>query len=141
MKKLFPILLMAIFAFAACDDDDDIAVNDTIKGFIEQKYTGAQILFAEVEENGLIEVDINHDGRRKEVYFNKDNKWVYTTWDVTIGGVPDVVKDAVQNLYPDFTIDDIDYVERESGDHYEFDLEKGETDIVVLVSPDGTILN
>ena len=47
---------MAIFAFAACDDDDDIAVNDTIKEFIEQKYTGAQILFAEVEENGLIEV-------------------------------------------------------------------------------------
>ena len=59
MKKLFPIFLLAIFAFVACDDDDSdrISVNDDLKAFIEQKYPAASILYAEYDDNGLVEVN------------------------------------------------------------------------------------
>ena len=94
MKKL-SILLFTVFAFVACDlDDHNVALNRTVENFIEERYEGANILQAESEGLGTIEVEFIHDGRKKTAYFEKrSNDWIYTTWDVTIGEVPDAVKD------------------------------------------------
>ena len=113
MKKL-SILIMTIFAFVACDmDDHNVALNRTVRNFIEEKYEGAEILQAETESPGSIEVEFIHDGRKKDAYFNKrTDEWLYTRWDVTIGEVPDIVKETVRNNYSDYIIDDVNYVER-----------------------------
>ena len=76
MKKLFPILLFSLLAFVSCSDDDDksIPVDNAVVEFINAKYNGAKIRHAEYDGNGLIEVEILHDSRLKDVYFDKDNK-------------------------------------------------------------------
>ena len=142
MKKLFPIFLLAIFAFVACDDDDSdrISVNNALKAFIEQKYPTNSILYAEYDDNGLVEVNIKHDDLHKEVHFTSDNKWVFTSWDVPVRNVPDVVKAAVEAEYPGFIIDDVDFIERENDNYYEIEIEKGGVDMVLFVSPSGEII-
>ena len=141
MKKL-SVLLLAIFTFVACDmDDHNVALNKTVRDFIEERYEGAEILQAESESLGSIEVEFIHDGRKKDAYFNKrTNEWLYTTWDVTIGEVPDIVKDRIQNEYPDYVIDDVNYVECPAVEYYEFELEKGVIEIVRHITPDGELL-
>lgn len=64
MKKLLPILFNSLTALFACEEDN-IAVNNEIRDFIEQKYEGAQILYAEKEFNGEIDVEIIHNNIRK----------------------------------------------------------------------------
>ncbi|MBQ5889136.1 MAG: PepSY-like domain-containing protein [Bacteroidaceae bacterium] len=141
MKKL-SILLLTIFAFASCDmDDHNTTLNNTVKGFIEERYEGARILQAETEGLGTIEVEFIHDGRKKEAYFNKrTDEWLYTKWEVTIGEVPDIVKETLLNSYPDYVIEDIYYIERPTESYYEFELEKGVIEIVRHITPDGKLL-
>lgn len=140
MKKLFPILFISLFALLACEEEN-ITVNDTIRNFIEQKYQGARILTAEKEFNGDIDVDIIHDNIQKEVKFNSNNKWISTSWDVATGQLPDAVTESIRNSYPEYLIDDADYVETPNGDHYKVEMEKGEWDKTVFVTAEGEILN
>ena len=140
MKKLLPILFISLIALFACEEDN-IAVNNEIRDFIEQKYEGAQILYAEKEFNGEIDVEIIHNNIRKDVKFNRRDEWISTTWDVAINELPDAARESVLNRYPEYRIDDVDYVETPAGDRYKVEIEKGEWDRTIFVTPDGVILN
>ena len=140
MKKLLPILFISLLALWACDEEN-IPVNNEIKSFIEQKYEGAKILYAEKDFNGETDVEIIHDNKSKEVKFNRKNSWISTTWDVAINDLPDAARESVINRYPDYRIDDVDYVEKPSGDCYKVEIEKGEWDKTLFVTANGEILN
>lgn len=142
MKKLFPIFILSLLAFVGCSDDDDksIPLDESVVQFVESKYPGSKIRHSEYDDNGLIEVEIVHDARIKDVYFNTKNEWVYTSWDVKLTELPAVVKNAVVAAYPEFTIDDVDFVERGDEAFYEVELDKRGADIFVYVTPEGEIL-
>ena len=140
MKKLLPILFLSLAALWACDEEN-IAVNDNIRDFIEQKYEGAKILYAEKEFNGEIDVEIIHNDTRKDVKFNRREEWISTTWDVPVSQLPDVVRERVQDSYPEYRIDDADYIETPAGDRYKLEIERGDWDRTVFITPDGVILN
>ena len=140
MKKLLPILFISLAALWACDEEN-IALNDYIKNFIEQKYEGVRILYAEKDFNGEIEVEIVHDNKTKEVRFNRNNNWISTIWDLPISQLPDAARESVLSRYPEYRIDDVDYVEKPSGDCYKVEIEKGEWDRTVFVTAEGEILN
>ena len=143
MKRLVPIFILSLFAFVACSDDDDksVALSDSVVEFINGRYNGADIRHAEYDGNGLIEVEIIHDSRLKDVYFNSDNEWVYTTWDLRPDEIPAIVKESLVAAYPDFTLDEADYIERGGNVYYEVEIEKGGAEIIVFVSPEGVILD
>ncbi len=145
MKKLFSIILFALTAglFTACDNDDDkkVAVNEAVKSFIEQKYNGATIRGAEYDRDGLLEVEFLHDSHIKDAYFNSANKWLYTEWDVAIASLPQAVTEAVSKAYPDFRIDDSDFVETENNSYYEIEIDKGGIEQWIFVTPDGVIVS
>ena len=42
-------------------------------------------------DDGLLEVEIWHEGREKDVYFNGQNAWVYTEWDIRRAELPQAV--------------------------------------------------
>lgn len=140
MKKLLPILFISLFALLACEEEN-IAINNDIRNFIEQKYEGATILYAEKDFNGEIDVEIIHNNIKKEVKFNRKNQWINTSWDVAIHQLPDIVQESVQNSYPQYIIEDADYVETPTGDHYKVELERGEREKIVFVTAEGEILN
>ena len=140
MKKLLPILFISLFALLACEEEN-IAINNDIRNFIEQKYEGATILYAEKDFNGEVDVEIIHNNIKKEVKFNRKNQWINTSWDVAIHQLPDIVQESVQNSYPQYIIEDADYVETPTGDYYRIELEKGEREKIVFVTAEGEILN
>ena len=140
MKRLLPILLISLAAIGACDEEN-VAINESIRSFIKERYDGARILYAEKDFNGEIEVEIIHDNIKKEVKFNRKNQWINTSWDITIHQLPDIMQKSVQNNYPQYIIENTDYVETPTGDYYRIELEKGEWEKIVLVTANGEIIN
>ena len=143
MKKLLPFFILSLFAFVACDDDDDrnVPLNNAVMQFIDSRYPGATVRSSEFEKNGTLEVEIRHDGKIKDVYFNSQSNWLYTSWDVRVADLPQVVKGAVSGAYPDYRIDEADFVERETINYYAVELERGGIDLWIYVSPEGNILD
>ena len=140
MKKLLPILLISLVAFWACDEEY-VALNNNIQNFIEQRYDGARILYAEKDFNGETDVEIIHNNIKKEVKFNRKDKWISTTWDVSISELPDAAKESINIHYPEYRIEDVDYVEKPDGNCYKVEIERGEWDRTVFVTAEGEILN
>ncbi len=142
MKKILSIMMLFTLAFAgtSCDDDDNnVAINDNVRTYINTHYPGAVILEAEYNY-GYLEVDIYHDTLNKDVYFDNDDAWVKTTWDVAIITLPEAVTAAITTAYPDYRIDDAEYVETPDGTYYSIELEQGERDIYIKITSDGTIV-
>lgn len=135
--------MLSLPIIVACDDDDGMKVppNNAVLEFIESRYPGSRLRSSEYESNGLLEVEISHDGKIKDVYFDSQSRWVYTSWDVRAGALPQVVSSAIAEAYHGYRIDSADFIERETISYYSIELERGDgNDIVVNVSPDGEIL-
>jgi len=112
-----------------------------IEAFIKEKYPQSRIIEIE-HEKGRIEVDIIHDNRGKEVLFDTNNQWLYTSWEVRISQLPQAVANIINNSqYAGYHIDDADFVETPQGDYYLLELEKGNSEIEVKVDVDGNIVN
>ncbi len=140
MKKLIlPFLMM--FVFVSCVEDFGQSLNPSIKAFIEEHYSGARILSAEYNEKGLFEVEIRHRTKVKDVYFDYNNEWAYTSWDVSPLSVSSLVKKVVGREYPGYRIENADYIQLVSGDYYLLELEKGEFEADVIITVDGEIIS
>lgn len=127
------------------DSDDDhnnfqpVIIPQAITDSINKMYAGATILEFDQEKNGF-EVDILHNNIYKDVYFNTENQWVSTEWDITKDQVPAIVMNALQaSEYKNYTIDDIDLIEKPEGTFYVFDLEQGDNDVEVTFDSEGNI--
>ena len=114
-------------------------LTDKIKEFITQKYAGARIIESDMEK-GMTEVDIFHEGREKDVYFNGAQDWVRTEWGVRVNELPAAVLDVIRKTYADYRIDDADYVETRTESYYLVELERGESEVNLRILPNGTIL-
>ncbi|MBQ8269749.1 MAG: PepSY-like domain-containing protein [Bacteroidaceae bacterium] len=145
-KFFFVMLLLPALLFTACGGDDDknnsavtgILLNDAILNYIQTNYEGAVIKSYELEPNGLIDVDIMHDAVSKDVYFMQNGQWVLTKWDVSLSALPAVVVDAVLLAYPEYVIDDADFVQSPSGNYYSINIEKGNFERNLRVALDGS---
>lgn len=115
-------------------------VNTTVAEFIASKYPGAQILEQDYDD-GLLEVEIRHEGREKEVYFNGRSAWVRTAWDIRRSELPQAVTAAIAaSGWAAFSIDDIEYVQTPTADYYLVELERGKQEVELRIDASGTIL-
>lgn len=146
MKNLlYSLLMLTVVAFTACNDDDGhpaVELNEAQKAFIETKYPGAVIREVEKSRGGLVEADIVHDSKQKDVYFKEGGDWLYTKWDILHADLPEAAKNAVLDANPDYHIDEVDYVESPTGDFYEVEIKKhGSADKYVNVTAEGLIVD
>lgn len=107
-----------------------------MQSFIDSEYPGARVVDFDSEDNGY-EVDVIHDGKSKEIWFDTQYNWVQTSTDVT-RDIPANIRAAVEAQYPNKRIDDCDYVETAQGEaYYLVDLDNYYNDL--KVASDGTI--
>lgn len=133
---------------AQADRDDDYedylllpsGLPVALRDFVERKYPDCRIIEYEIE-HGLTEIEIIHENRSKEVVFNADGSWVNTHFDVFRSEIETIVMNALySSAYKDYRIDDIEYYETPTGNYYLFELEKGEKEQELKITPTGTVL-
>lgn len=121
------------------EDNSGGMVGAGIEEQIEAMYPGARILEQDWDD-GYLEVEIWHDGREKSVYFNGADEWVWSQWDVRASELPEAVTVALQAEYPDYRIDDAEFVETPDSEYYRIELEGRGSELDVRITPGGTIL-
>lgn len=111
-----------------------------VASVIGQLYPGARILEQD-NDDGYLKVEIWHDSREKDVYFNGAGEWVRTEWDVRISELPEAVNSTLSAEYPDYRADDAKFVQTPDGEYYLVEMEgRGDREIIVRVEADGTLL-
>ena len=127
----------------AAEDDyhgNGAMVQGNVADFIAAKYPGAVIREYDYD-NGMLEVEIFHDGREKSVYFNGANEWVSTEWDVRRSELPAAVTASLAaSQYASYQIDDIEFVQTPDIDYYALELEQGNREVRVRITAEGRIL-
>ena len=107
-----------------------------IQSFIDSNYPGARIVDFDSERGGY-EVDIIHDGKSKELWFDMQYNWVQTSTDMT-RNIPADIRRAVEAQYPGKRIDDCDLIETAQKEtYYLIDLDNYNMDLKVTL--DGQI--
>lgn len=120
--------------------DGGAMVSPDISDFLAAKYPGSTIVECDYDD-GLLEVEIWHDGREKDVYFNGRNAWVYTEWDIRRGEIPAAVTTALaSSQWAAFEIDDLEYVQTPDLEYYLMELERGDREVELRITPAGMIL-
>lgn len=119
----------------------DNTLTTTVRNYIAEHYPNARIIEMDTEM-GRIEVDIIHDYRNKDVTFDTQGNWLSTSWDVRINELPQAVSQAAQAAYPDYFIDDADFVETPDGNYYLIEMEnRTGFDVYLQVTEQGQVLN
>ena len=115
--------------------------SSAIEEYIQTNYPNARIIEIDREDRGYTEVDIINEGVLLELLFDEGGAWVQTSKDVRVRELPQAVTSAIQATYPGYQIDDADWVETPESEWYLVELEmRGEADLYVRVTEDGTIL-
>lgn len=145
MKRVllsFVMLAGMMMSLSACEKNDDYnpaLLTNAVKNFISTTYGNARIVETDYER-GFLKVEIIHENKGKDVYFNND-QWEYTEWDVRATDLPDAVTAAIASTeYAAYRIDDVDFIQKASGDYYLVELEKGGREVRLSIGADGTIL-
>lgn len=115
-------------------------VGEEVAAFIEDRYPGAVILEYDYDD-GMLEVEIFHDSREKDVYFNGADEWVWSKWEVRVSELPAAVIAALDAEYGRYEIDDAEFVETPSSQYYVIEIEFGDdNEIELRMDADGNIL-
>lgn len=106
--------------------------------FIQENYPNARIIEIEAE-HGVIEIDIIHDNRSKEILLSTTYEWISTSWDVYT--LPAKVTEAINaSQYSGYVVDDAEYFETPTGNYYLVELEQGKNEVKVKITEDGQII-
>lgn len=147
-KSLFMLLLAGVFTFGlqSCDDDDDkdIVATPELQAAFTAQFPNVDVNYVKWEWNGrenAYEADFYEDRYEKSAWFSQSYEWMMTETDYNppYSEVPQVVQDAAQAAHPDYRLDDIDGIETPGDMYYRVEMEKGERDIYLNISPDGTV--
>ncbi len=110
----------------------------TATEFIQKNYPNARIIEIEAE-HGVIEIDIIHDNRSKEVLLGTTYEWISTSWDVYT--LPAKVTEAINaSQYNGYVVDDAEYFETPDGNYYLVELEQGKNEVKIKITEDGEIV-
>lgn len=110
----------------------------TATEFIQKNYPNARIIEIEAE-HGVIEIDIIHDNRSKEVLLGTTYEWISTSWDVYT--LPAKVTEAINaSQYNGYVVDDAEYFETSTGNYYLVELEQGKSEVKIKITEDGEIV-
>ena len=107
-----------------------------VKAYVDSAFAGAAAVDFDIEDNGMIEVDLRHGGKSVEVLFTAAYEWVMTKTDCS-RDVPAVVAEAVQQALPGARIDDCGYVQTATESYYLVDTDNPDRDL--RVTPDGQV--
>lgn len=106
--------------------------------FIQKNYPNARIIEIETE-HGVIEIDIIHDNRSKEVLLGTTYEWISTSWDVYT--LPAKVREAINaSQYNGYVVDDAEYFETPAGNYYLVELEQGKNEVKIKITEEGEIV-
>ena len=148
--KNFGMLLLAgmfTFGLQSCDDNDDdrhITASPELEAAFSQIFPDVNASTVQWEWDGrqnAYEAEFWENRLEKSAWFSQAYEWLMTETDYEppFTGVPQAVIDAANAQYPNYVLEDIDYIETPDDDYYRVEMEQGDRDVYLNIEEDGTL--
>ncbi len=135
MKKSVFIIAVLAISIVACAQTPPKSVSDNFNS----KFSGATKVKWEQEEENEWEAEFKMNGEEMSASFDNAGKWLETEKELKKNELPATVLDAVNTEYAGYKIEEAAEIEKPDFKGYEFGIEKGEEELEILVSADGSI--
>ena len=152
MRNFKLVTMVAIcataFPFAACSDDDkDIrpsAVPEAVKASMAERFPSVKMIDWERVSSYYV-ADFVYKTFDTEAWFRHDGAWAMTETDYNgnISFLPQLMQDAFNNSqYATWTVDDVDYYQREADTFCAIDVEApGQGEMTLYIDNMGRVVN
>lgn len=139
------VLCSIALGFTSCSDDDDNVKQKDVPAAVKETFSKMYPSAAPVweMEYGMYEANWKEEGHQMKAWFKANGQWQATETDLYCNyTLPEPVQAYINANYPNYHIDDVDYMETSSGTYYEIDLEcKGYPDVELLIRADGMVVS
>tara|TARA_R110002049_G_scaffold309289_3_gene520283 strand:- start:4728 stop:5192 length:465 start_codon:yes stop_codon:yes gene_type:complete len=136
--KIVPSLFLgfAMFAFTSVNDK----VPQKVTEAFAKKFPTAKKITWEKENATEWEAEFKMNKIEYSANFLEDGTWMETEHEIKKAAIPKNVKDALMEAFPGYDIEEAEISETQKGTLYEFEIEKGESNMEVSINADGKII-
>jgi hypothetical protein len=131
------VLTAGLFAFNVGGGEK---VPQKVKDAFTKKFPTAKKVDWDKESETEWEAEFKMNKVEYSANFLEDGTWQETEHEIEKKDVPQNVQLALTKAFPDFDIEEVEVSETIKGMVYEFDIEKGETEMEVAIDPSGKIV-
>lgn len=132
--------MLAISATACGQKVSEADVPQPVKAAFMKQFPKADNARWEMETKTEYEVNFKQGAEAMSAAYGTAGQWLETEKDINADALPDAVRRTLADKYAGSNVKDLSRVENPKGTFYEADLEKGETSMEVVISPDGTVV-
>lgn len=132
------VMLLSIMLSTACGQKSDVPTK--VKTAFNQKFPDATKVSWDKENATEWEAEFKMDGKEYSANFDTDGNWKETEYEISKSDIPSSVKSTLDKDFEAYKIEEAEISETSDGKVYEFELENGENDIEVAISPEGKVI-
>lgn len=137
-KNIILVLTGILLSFTACDKDN--STPQIVKDTFAEKFPNATNVEWEKESDTEWEAEFKLNGKEHSSNFMQDGTWVETEYEVAESEIPQIVMDTLNTSFEGYEIEEMEYSETAEGSVYEFEIEKGESEMEVAIDANGKIV-
>ena len=141
MKALTISLLIALFIISQSCGVALKNVPTKVKTAFSKSYPDAKCVVWEKDNETEWEVAYKIAGKEYSSVISNEGAWKQTEQEIKESDIPAQVKQTIDREFMGYEVDEIEKVETANGEFYEFELEKGKTEIEVIIDKNGKVIN
>lgn len=138
IKVFLSVLLsVGLFAFGTVQGDK---VPQKVKEAFQKKFPTVSSVDWEKESDNEWEAEFKMNKIKYSSNFLEDGTWKETEHEISKKDIPQNIKNALMTEFPGYEIEEAEIFETKAGTFYEFEIEKGKSELEVVLTMDGKII-
>ncbi|EIJ39311.1 Protein of unknown function (DUF2874) [Galbibacter orientalis DSM 19592] len=133
------LLFLAITAVAFTTRNQE-KVPQTVKNAFAKKFPTAKKVDWGKESNDEWEAEFKMDNREYSANFLQNGTWMETEHEIEKSEVPNTVISSLKSNFPGYDIESAEMTETTDGKFYEFEIEKGNSEMEVVIDNNGKVV-
>ncbi len=140
-ESMMIVLVVAAVSTVACGQKKESeTAPKVVETAFQQKFPTAQKVKWEKENDTEWEAEFKLDGKEYSANFSSDGTWKETEHEIAKSDIPAAVQNTLNTEFPVYKIEESEISETADGTVYEFELEKGKSEMEVTIDASGKVL-
>jgi uncharacterized lipoprotein NlpE involved in copper resistance len=123
------------------DQQETTQVPELVEMAFGKRFVNATDVEWGMEDETEWEAEFKMNAKDYSANFDNNGNWKETEYEINIADIPMEVKSALDKSFEGYKIEEAEISETANGKVYEFELEKGESNIEVAISPNGKVID
>jgi hypothetical protein len=140
MKKIAFIFIFVTLVISQTFAQKAAQVPEQVKNSFSQNFPKASNVKWSKENENEWEAEFKQEGKEFSANFKSDGTWLETEQEIAKSDIPNAVKNTLDSQFAGYKIEEAEISKSAEGSVYEFELEKGESNMEVAISAEGKVV-